>query len=316
MLIAVVQRRRTLRGRWPPATRCNAPRGARPCRRSKPHRGRSRRCRKLGPRSRRRPPAHRLEVALGSIEMAISSESLRHRRSWGRRQGTRSGSGLMKWLQSTPGYPAPTDEISSSSRRRRERPGSPISPDQPQLTGEVTTTIHSERSAARPGSSRSSAEPALADVTLLGWPGGPEEAGAAQGRRSLQRQVRRDRQGQGQADPLQSGWAPRQARGVPRGGREDPRRQSPATYAIGRDAPFDRSVAAPASAKEVSDDKALATMQYQGKQYGVLTDLSPHFLYYRTELIRFASFNDALEEEIFRSRQGQAGQGARAKGTA
>jgi multiple sugar transport system substrate-binding protein len=41
----------------------------------------------------------------------------------------------------------------------------------------------------------------------------------------------------------------------------------------------------PESAKAVFSDKVLATMQYNGKQYGVPTDLSLHFMYYRKDLI-------------------------------
>jgi multiple sugar transport system substrate-binding protein len=39
------------------------------------------------------------------------------------------------------------------------------------------------------------------------------------------------------------------------------------------------------SAKDVFGEKVLATMQYGGKQYGVPTDLSLHFMYYRTDLL-------------------------------
>ena len=41
----------------------------------------------------------------------------------------------------------------------------------------------------------------------------------------------------------------------------------------------------PASAKDVFGEKMLTTMQYDGKQYGVPTDLSMHFMYYRKDLI-------------------------------
>ena len=58
-----------------------------------------------------------------------------------------------------------------------------------------------------------------------------------------------------------------------------------ATYAIGRYAPFMDPITLPASAKDVFSDKVLATMQFGGKQYGVPTDLSLHFMYYRKDLL-------------------------------
>jgi multiple sugar transport system substrate-binding protein len=126
---------------------------------------------------------------------------------------------------------------------------------------------------------------ALADVTVLGWPGGPEEVALrkvaevynARSDVSDKDKIKliffnRD----GFFDKLQADLA---------AGSKDFDVNLLATYAIGRYAPFMDIVTLPASAKEVFDDKVLATMQYQGKQYGVPTDLSLHFLYYRKDLI-------------------------------
>jgi multiple sugar transport system substrate-binding protein len=58
-----------------------------------------------------------------------------------------------------------------------------------------------------------------------------------------------------------------------------------ATYAIGRYAPYMQPVDLNAGAAEVFGGSVLKTMQFEGKQYGVPTDLSLHFMYYRKDLI-------------------------------
>jgi multiple sugar transport system substrate-binding protein len=65
----------------------------------------------------------------------------------------------------------------------------------------------------------------------------------------------------------------------------------------------------PASAKEVFDDKVLATMQYQGKQYGVPTDLSLHLMYYRKDLIDRLLSDEAWKKkysDIAKDKRGKA----------
>ena len=124
---------------------------------------------------------------------------------------------------------------------------------------------------------------ALAEVTVLGWPGGPEETGlrkAAEvynGKAADADKVKliffnRD----GFFDKLQADLA---------AGTKEFDANLLATYAIGRYAPFMDPITLPASAKDVFSDKVLATMQFGGKQYGVPTDLSLHFLYYRKDLL-------------------------------
>ena len=123
----------------------------------------------------------------------------------------------------------------------------------------------------------------LADVTVLGWPGGPEEtalrkaAEVYNGKAADADKVKliffnRD----GFFDKLQADLA---------AGSKEFDANLLATYAIGRYAPFMDPITLPASAKDVFSDKVLATMQYEGKQYGVPTDLSLHFMYYRKDLI-------------------------------
>jgi multiple sugar transport system substrate-binding protein len=123
----------------------------------------------------------------------------------------------------------------------------------------------------------------LAEVTVLGWPGGPEEtalrkaAEAYNGKAADADKVKliffnRD----GFFDKLQADLA---------AGSKEFDANLLATYAIGRYAPFMDPITLPASAKDVFSDKVLATMQFGGKQYGVPTDLSLHFMYYRKDLI-------------------------------
>jgi multiple sugar transport system substrate-binding protein len=123
----------------------------------------------------------------------------------------------------------------------------------------------------------------LADVTVLGWPGGPEETALRKatevynGKAADADKVKliffnRD----GFFDKLQADLA---------AGSKEFDANLLATYAIGRYAPFMDPITLPASAKDVFSDKVLATMQFGGKQYGVPTDLSLHFMYYRKDLI-------------------------------
>ena len=58
-----------------------------------------------------------------------------------------------------------------------------------------------------------------------------------------------------------------------------------ATYSIGRYAPYMEPIELNADASNVFGDTVLKTMQFDGKQYGVPTDLSLHFMYYRKDLI-------------------------------
>jgi multiple sugar transport system substrate-binding protein len=68
-----------------------------------------------------------------------------------------------------------------------------------------------------------------------------------------------------------------------------------ATYAIGRYAPYMDTIDLGAGAAKVFGDAVLKTMQYQGKQYGVPTDLSLHFMYYRKDLIDALLKDDAAK---------------------
>jgi len=123
----------------------------------------------------------------------------------------------------------------------------------------------------------------LADVTVLGWPGGPEET-------ALRKAVEVYNGKAADADKVKliffnrDGFFDKLQADLAAGSKEFDANLL-ATYAIGRYAPFMDPITLPASAKDVFSDKVLATMQFGGKQYGVPTDLSLHFMYYRKDLI-------------------------------
>lgn len=126
---------------------------------------------------------------------------------------------------------------------------------------------------------------ANAQVTVLGWPGGPEEtalravveqynsqADLAEENRVALLFFNRD----GFFDKLQADLA---------AGSQEFDINLLATYAIGRYAPFMTPLELPDAAAPVFSEQVLSTMQFDGQQYGIPTDLSLHFLYYRQDLI-------------------------------
>jgi multiple sugar transport system substrate-binding protein len=142
---------------------------------------------------------------------------------------------------------------------------------------------------------------AHAQVTVLGWPGGPEEtalrkaADAYNAKASDAEKVKliffnRD----GFFDKLAADLA---------AGTTDFDINLLATYAIGRYAPFMDPIELPAGAKDLFGDKVLATMQFGGKQYGVPTDLSLHFMYYRKDLM-----DKLLSDPAWKVRYGEISQ--------
>ena len=126
---------------------------------------------------------------------------------------------------------------------------------------------------------------AQAEVTVLGWPGGPEEealravteiynakADVAEDDKVELLFTSRD----GFFDKLQVDLA---------AGSTAFDANLIATYSIGRYAPFLEPITLSDEAETVFGDTVLSTMQYDGAQYGVPTDLSLHFLYFRKDLI-------------------------------
>jgi multiple sugar transport system substrate-binding protein len=139
------------------------------------------------------------------------------------------------------------------------------------------------------------AGPAFAKVTVLGWPGGPEEAAlrAAADTYNAKPDVSDDNKVEllffnrdGFWDKLQADLA---------AGSTAFDVNLLATYSIGRYAPFMEPVELSGEAKEVYGEQVLTTMQYEGKQFGVPTDLSLHFMYYRKDLIDALLKDDAAK---------------------
>lgn len=142
------------------------------------------------------------------------------------------------------------------------------------------------------------AGPAFAKVTVLGWPGGPEEAAlrAAADTYNAKPDVSDDNKVEllffnrdGFWDKLQADLA---------AGSTAFDVNLLATYSIGRYAPFMEPVELSDEAKAVYGDQVLTTMQYEGKQFGVPTDLSLHFMYYRKDLIEALLKDDAAKAKF------------------
>ncbi|MFK7890991.1 MAG: extracellular solute-binding protein [Granulosicoccus sp.] len=135
--------------------------------------------------------------------------------------------------------------------------------------------------------------PAQAQVTVLGWPGGPEETAlraAADAWNARDEVAESDKVEliffgrDGFFDKLQADLG---------AGTDAFDLNLLATYSIGRYAPFMEPVALGDEAQGVFGDSVLATMQFDNQQYGVPTDLSLHFMYYRTDLIEALLADDA-----------------------
>lgn len=136
---------------------------------------------------------------------------------------------------------------------------------------------------------------AQAEVTVLGWPGGPEETAlravteiynakpdlAAEHKVELLFTSR-----DGFFDKLQVDLA---------AGSTAFDVNLIATYSIGRYAPFMEPITLSDQTGAVFGDTVLKTMQFDGNQYGVPTDLSLHFLYFRKDLIDALLADDAAK---------------------
>lgn len=124
---------------------------------------------------------------------------------------------------------------------------------------------------------------ANAKVVVLGWPGGSEET-ALRATTDLYNKTASDADKvellffnrDGFFDKLQADMA---------AGSNAFDVNLVATYSIGRYAPYMEPIELDADAPKVFGDAVLKTMQFDGKQYGVPTDLSLHFMYYRKDLI-------------------------------
>ncbi len=149
---------------------------------------------------------------------------------------------------------------------------------------------------------------ASAEVTVLGWPGGPEETAlrAAAEAYNAKDDVSDENKVEllffnrdGFWDKLQADLA---------AGSDAFDLNLLATYSIGRYAPFMEPVELSDGAQALYGDAVLSTMQFDGKQYGVPTDLSLHFMYYRKDLIDALMSDDSAKAryaEISKEHLGQ-----------
>ncbi|WP_136660053.1 extracellular solute-binding protein [Nitratireductor sp. XY-223] len=140
-----------------------------------------------------------------------------------------------------------------------------------------------------------SAGAAQAEVTVLGWPGGPEEEAlraVAEIYNAKSDVAEEDKvellftSRDGFFDKLQVDLA---------AGSNAFDANLIATYSIGRYAPYMEPITLSGEASAVFGDTVLSTMQFDGAQYGVPTDLSLHFLYYRSDLIDALMADDAAK---------------------
>ncbi|PZX11714.1 multiple sugar transport system substrate-binding protein [Palleronia aestuarii] len=135
-----------------------------------------------------------------------------------------------------------------------------------------------------------------AEVTVLGWPGGPEEealrvvAEIYNARPEVAEEDRVDLLFFGRDgffDKLQADLA---------AGSDAFDVNLLATYSIGRYAPYMEPVELSDQAEDVFGETVLSTMRFEDTQYGVPTDLSMHFLFYRQDLIDALLADDTARE--------------------
>jgi len=153
------------------------------------------------------------------------------------------------------------------------------------------------------------AAPAQAAVTVLGWPGGSEETAlraTAEAYNAQEGLAEEDKvellffNREGFYDKLQADMA---------AGSNAFDINLLATYTIGRYAPYMEPIDLGEAAATTFGESILSTMQFEGQQYGVPTDLSAHFMYYRKDLMDELLADDAAKAryaEIAQEHLGQA----------
>lgn len=148
------------------------------------------------------------------------------------------------------------------------------------------------------GTALALASPALAEVTVLGWPGGPEEAALRAAAEAYNAQP--DLAEENKVELIffsRDGFFDKLAADLAAGTTAFDVNLI-ATYSIGRYAPFMTPVDLGPQAAETFGESVLSTMQFEGEQYGVPTDLSLHFMYYREDLID-ALLADPAQQEVY-----------------
>lgn len=142
------------------------------------------------------------------------------------------------------------------------------------------------------------ASPAFAKVTVLGWPGGPEETALRAAADAYN--AKSDTSDANKVELLffnRDGFWDKLQADLAAGSKAFDVNLL-ATYSIGRYAPFMEPVELSDEAKAVYGASVLSTMQYEGKQFGVPTDLSLHFMYYRKDLIEALLKDDAAKAKF------------------
>lgn len=148
---------------------------------------------------------------------------------------------------------------------------------------------------------------ANAKVVVLGWPGGSEETAlraSAEAYNAKPDTTEADKvellffNRDGFYDKLQADMA---------AGSDAFDANLVATYSIGRYAPYMEPIDLGADAARVFGESVLKTMQFDGKQYGVPTDLSLHFMYYRKDLMDALMKDDAAKARYAEIAKAQLG---------
>jgi multiple sugar transport system substrate-binding protein len=129
---------------------------------------------------------------------------------------------------------------------------------------------------------------ALADMTILGWPGGPEE-------KALNALVEKYNSSQGKTDHNnvktmyfgRDDFFDKLSKELAAGTKSFDLNLL-ATYNVGRYAKYMDPLSADVvtGLKKTFPEAVLKTQQFEGQQYGVPTDLGLHFVYFRQDLIK------------------------------
>ena len=143
------------------------------------------------------------------------------------------------------------------------------------------------------------AMPALADVTVLWWPGAGEATG-------MQNMIDEYNATQGKADGNQvnvifysrQGFWDKMLTDLAAGSTNFDLNLT-TTYSLGKYAPYLTPIDEflPEDVNETFSPAALSTLNYEGKQYGIPTDLSLHFTYYRKDLIEKLLSDEAWQKK-------------------
>jgi multiple sugar transport system substrate-binding protein len=156
---------------------------------------------------------------------------------------------------------------------------------------------------------------ATADITILGWPGGPEE-------KALNALVDKYNATQGKSDRNRArttyfsreGFYDQLSKELSSGSKAFDINLL-ATYNVGRYARYVDPLPAEVleNMKKTFPEAVLKTQQYEGRQYGVPTDLGLHFVYFRQDLMRRLLSDSTWKHTYSRIAQQHLGRALQAK---